>query len=166
MIYQILDRANSNIVWVCPDQSTINTAISYGYVEGFNQNVNKFIIGTATDANNILQYAQSSWYKERGNTISIKRGTEIDNVIWWSSTTHDLDNEVPEANTIYRVFDPISVTYFDNTQDLNTAKNDLENAKNNFLNFYGLNSVIVLETIPELLVSKLKSNTTTGTQTL
>jgi hypothetical protein len=59
------------------------------------------------------------------------------------------------------------VRYFDTTQDLNVAKSDLQISQNNFLNFYGLNSVIVLETIPELPVFKPKSNTTIiGTQTL
>ena len=162
MIYQILDRANSSIVWVCPDQTTINTAISSGYTDDYN----KFTVGTIDDANNILQSARSSWYQERGNSILINRGTEIDNAIWWSSTIYNLDNEIPNANTIYRVYDTINVKYFDNTQDLNVAKSDLQIAQNNFWEFYSLDSVKVLDSIPQLPVFKPKSNTITGTQTL
>ena len=73
---------------------------------------------------------------------------------------------IPNANTIYRVYDTINVKYFDNTQDLNVAKSDLQIAQNNFWEFYSLDSVKVLDSIPQLKVFKPKSNTITGTQTL
>ena len=151
MIYQISNLITNEFDFVCPDQATIDTGKTAGYV-------GSFVIGTQTDADTILLSNQQNWLNACADRFSVSIEFFVKNGSTWNLC--NLATEPFNTDRIYQVFDTISGSY---VQAVGSDNANITQAqiKQNFIEHSNLATYTSFDTWPTL--PKLG---TQGTQTL
>lgn len=113
MIYQIANPLESKLIYVCPNQETIDKGKSYEYS-------GEFVIGDESDAQILLEEIKKLWFNANKNLFIVNKDIEPD-PIQTTWIVCDLNTEEDNNNVGYNLFDVINGFY--------TTVTGLESAK-------------------------------------
>jgi len=155
LIYLINDIINEQTIYFVPDTVT--------QLEGQALNIPNTIwnIGTNEDANSLLISIQQSYLELCKDRFSVCSASVNENGIQtWQ--TCDLTKEQPNTDKIYQIFNTLNALHIE-VIGLDNAHNQVELAKQAFLEHSRINNIFTLEELPKLPKRKMQ---TEGTQTL
>lgn len=132
MIYNCSDTINKIQTFFCPDQSTIDEGKAIGYT-------GTFIIGTKTDADNLLNSCRQNWFDLNTSLFSVNKDIDPD-PIQTTWVVCDLNVEPQNIDVNYNIFDVIN-GYYTLVIGLDNAKNLLQTTENNAKEFFILDYV-------------------------
>jgi len=133
VIYQITNYIAGKPNYVCPDQTTIDQGISYGYTGVFS-------IGTQNDADAILAINRQEWLTENYAVFTVNKDIDPD-PIQTTWIVCDLNTEPANTDVDYNVFDVVN-GYYTLVTGLDNAKTLFANTQENYLIQSNLGSYI------------------------
>jgi hypothetical protein len=153
LIYYLNDFTNRQQIYFVPDADTKQ--------KGQELNIENTVwtIGTIEDAQSLLPSIKQSYLELRKDEFSVcSTIINEDNTQTWKAC--DLNQEQPNTDKIYQIFNPLNSLHTE-VIGLDNAHNQLELIKQEFLEWSDFGNIFTLEELP-----KPRKRKTEGTQTL